>query len=177
MIYLLTLIKRFFMVNIRYMLLVLSLVFFVGCSTKYQPQGFSGGFSETQLSPNAFNISFRGNGFTSREKASDFALLRSAELALNNGYQYFIITTSDKYVNNSTYTTPTHYNTTFNASTYGNQTYGSAYTTSTGGQTYNIRKPSVDNTIICFKDKPNINGMVYDANFLVKSLKTKYEIE
>ena len=61
------------------------------CATAYRKVGLTGGFSETQLSENVFQVSFRGNGYTSRERASDFALLRSSELSLLNGYRYFII--------------------------------------------------------------------------------------
>lgn len=159
--------------NIRYVIFMLSVIFLVGCSTKYQSVGYTGGFSETQLSQNAFNVSFRGNGFTSRQQVADFTLLRSAELTLQNGFQYFILTNADKYTD--TYTTSERYNTTFNANTYGNQTYGTAYTTKSGGHTY--VKPSQNNTILCFKEKPNYNGLIYDANFVVQSIKTKYEIK
>ena len=54
----------------------------VACATAYQPQSFSGGFSETQLDKNVFRVSFKGNGYTNAERAEEMALLRSAELAL-----------------------------------------------------------------------------------------------
>ena len=34
---------------------------------------------------------FKGNGYTSKDKTFDFALLRSAELTLENGYRYFVV--------------------------------------------------------------------------------------
>jgi len=51
-----------------------------GCATSYQKTSFTGGYSETQLDENVFNVSFKGNGYTSRERVADFTLLRSAEL-------------------------------------------------------------------------------------------------
>jgi hypothetical protein len=63
----------------------------VGCATPYQQSGYRGGFTETRLAPDIFAISFAGNSFTSPERVSDFALLRAAELTLNNGYNRFTL--------------------------------------------------------------------------------------
>jgi hypothetical protein len=147
-----------------------------GCATAYQRDGFSGGYTETQLGENIFQVSFRGNGYTRGERASDFALLRSAEVTSENGFRYFIVVESGKDSSLSTYTTPTQSYTTGSAYGYGNRAYGSATTTTSGGQTYIIRKPSATNTIVCFKEKPEIAGLVFDAEFVKKSLKQKYGI-
>jgi hypothetical protein len=50
-----------------------------------------------------------------------------------------------------------------------------ATSTTTGGQTYNISKPSSKNIIICFKEKPE-NGISYSAKFIHESLSDKYGI-
>jgi len=113
-------------------------------------------------------VNFKGNGFTSRERSSDFALLRCAELANNNGFEYFTIIDAQQYTDNRTYTTPTQ--TKAKVSVYGNTAYGSS--TTYGGQTYNISKPSNSNTVICFKEKPE--GFSYNVKFLIRSLKEKY---
>jgi hypothetical protein len=151
-------------------------VFLSGCATAYQRQGFSGGHSETQLGENIFQVSFRGNGYTRGERASDFALLRSAEVTTENGFRYFIVVESGKDSSLSIYTTPTQSYTTGSAYGYGNTAYGSATTTTYGGQTYIIRKPRTTNTIICFKEKPEVAGLVFDTEFVKKSLKQKYDI-
>jgi len=117
----------------KYLLIDFLGIFFISCSTKYQSVGFMGGFSETQLSNDIFNVSFKGNGYTSREKVSDFALLRSGELTLNNGYQYFIILNSEKYIDHS------------------------SYTSSSRGDTTHYYKPSANNTIKCFKNANSKN--------------------
>ncbi len=171
------------MKNIVILSIMLSLV---GCATAYQPEGFSGGFSETQINTNAFTVTFMGNGYTGRTKSNDFALLRSAEVSLEHGFKYFIIVDAKQYSQNNIYTTPTTATTNINANTYGSaynygnstsynaNTYGTATTTVSGGQTYNISKPRTSNTIVCFTEKPQ--GFVYSASLLVKSLKQKYRI-
>jgi hypothetical protein len=50
-----------------------------------------GGWYETQLSDARYQVSFFGNGATSDERASDFALLRACELAIENGYGYLVV--------------------------------------------------------------------------------------
>lgn len=149
--------------------IILSFISFA-CATSYQSTGFTGGYSETQLDENVFQVNFKGNGFTSKERSADFALLRCAELASNNGYDYFTIIDAQQYTTNSTYTTPTQ--TKAKVSVYGNTAYGSS--TTYGGQTYNISKPSNTNTIICFKEKPE--GFSYNVKFLMHSLKEKYDL-
>lgn len=148
-----------------------------GCATKYQPTGFTGGFNETQLGENIFQVTFNGNGYTGRERATDFALLRSAEVTLLNGFRFFIVAGSDKDSSISAYTTPSTSTTTGSAYRSGNNVYGTARTNTTGGQTYIVSKPGVSNTIVCFKDKPDTGGLVYDAEFVRKSLKAKYSID
>jgi hypothetical protein len=160
----------------RRLAIVLTALVLTGCATAYQRQGFTGGYSETQLGENIFQVSFRGNGYTSRERASDFSLLRSAELTLERGFRYFVIVESEKDTKIDTYTTPTQSYTTGSAYGYGNYAYGTATTTTYGGHTYFLTKPRTTNTILCFKEKPDINGLVFDAEFVVKSIKQKYRI-
>ena len=154
----------------------LMVVLVLGCATPYKSSGFRGGYSETQLDENVFKVSFRGNGYTGRERASDFALLRCSELALQHGYKYFVVVDASTYSSNSTFTTPTTSRTTANAYVYGNQAHGNATTITTGGQTYTISKPSASNTIVCFVEKPD-EGFSYNAEFIFRSISEKYGIK
>lgn len=147
-----------------------------GCATSYQKTGFAGGYSETQLDENVFRVSFRGNGYTGRERAADFTLLRSAELTLENDFQYFAIIDASSDTSHSSYTTPARSYTTGSVYGSGNNAYGSATTTTTGGQTYNISKPSASNTIVCFKEKPE-TVFTYNAKFIYESIAKKYGIQ
>lgn len=144
-----------------------------GCATPYQQTGLIGGFSETQLDENVWTVTFKGNGYTSRERATDFNLLRCAEICLENGYKYFVIVEGKEYSKEGSYTTPTTSYTTGSAYAYGNNVYGSATTQTYGGQTYNISKPRTSNTIVCFEDKAEINAMVYNAEFIRDSIREK----
>jgi len=153
-----------------------SLPFVYGCATAYQREGFSGGYSETQLGKNIFRVSFNGNGYTGSERASNLALLRAAEVTLENGFKYFILADSEKSSSESTYTTPTQSYTRGSAVAYGNRAYGRAQTTTYGGDTYVISKPGSTNTIICFEEKPDRDGLVFDAAFVAESLRKKYGI-
>jgi len=140
------------------------------CATGYHSSGFTGGFSETQLSEDVFTVTFKGNGYTSSERASDFALLRCAEVAEQHGFPFFAIVDAQAGSSLSTYTTPT--TTSGSATVVGNTVY--ATTTTYGGQTYVISKPSAHNTIVGFKEKPT--GFSYESSFIVRSLKAKYGI-
>lgn len=148
-----------------------------GCATNYQAQSFSGGFSETQLDKNVFKVTFKGNGYTQSERAEDFALLRSAELTLKHGFSHFAIVDGRQSADYGVMTTPTQSYTTGSVTAYGNTAYGSARTTTTGGQSFIIKKPSSTNTIVCFNGKPENGMFVYDAQFIYNSLSTKYGIK
>ena len=150
------------------------LLVLAGCATNYQAQSFSGGFSETQLDKNVFKVTFKGNGYTQSERAEDFALLRSAELTLKNGFSHFAIVDGRQSADYGVMTTPTQSYTTGSVTAYGNTAYGSARTTTTGGQSFIIKKPSSTNTIVCFSGKPENGMFVYDAQFIYDSLSTKY---
>ena len=148
-------------------LLALALgIFFSGCATSYQKDSFSGGFSETQLSENVWKVHFRGNGKTTMERATDFCLLRSAELTLENGYKYLAIVDESSDTKSSNFTTPQKAYT---------DTYG--HTTFTGGQTFTANKPRTQNTVIMLREKSGYSGIVYEAEFLVSSLREKYSSE
>jgi len=131
------------------------------CATTYQPKGLMGGYSEIQLGENIFKISFHGNGYTSAERAVDLCLLRSADVTLNAGFKYFVIVESGQTAKVGAFTTPTTTTTSGNATISGNTIYGNATTTTYSGQTYLVSKPSSTNMILCFKEKPDIQGLVF----------------
>jgi hypothetical protein len=157
-------------------MLVSLILALAGCATAYKPDGLTGGFSEAQLDTNVFRVYFRGNGYTRPERAEEFALLRSAELTLKNGFTHFVIIDSQLREKRGAYTTPTQSNTVVKATTYGNSVYGTASTTAYGGETSIISSnPRIINTIMCFKGKPDIQGLIYDAQLLCDSLGNKYK--
>jgi len=61
--------------------------------TPYQPlqrgSAISGGYSEQQLEPNRWRITFSGNSLTDRRTVENYLLYRSAELTLAQGFDWF----------------------------------------------------------------------------------------
>jgi hypothetical protein len=146
------------------------------CATQYTSRGFTGGYSDTQLAPDAFRITFSGNGFTSSERTQDFAILRAADLTLSHGFRYFGIVNSVSGGNTSSITLPGQSYTTAQATRYGNTAYGTATTTYMPPTNIPIFKPNTGMLIRCFAERPP-DGYVFDAQFLSHSLRTKYGIK
>jgi hypothetical protein len=92
--------------------LAASTLMVAGCATEttYRPatgQGFNRtGYSERQVEPGRFLVSFAGNSVTSRDTVERYLLFRSAELTLQNGYDYFVMANRDTDLQSRTYTTP-----------------------------------------------------------------------
>lgn len=164
------------MPELRAIVVAFALIF-MACATAYQPQGFTGGYSEIQVAEDVFQVTFHGNGYTGRGRAADFNLLRCAELALNHGYTCFIIVEADQYTTRSTYTTPRKTKTTGTVNSYGGYATVNTKTVTTGGETYNISKPSAVNTIVCFKEKPADVLVAYDAALVSQQIRNKYGIK
>lgn len=70
-----------------------------GCSTQsaYTPadNSRSYGYSESPLTSNRYRVSYRGNSHTPSDLVKDYALLRSAELTLQQGHDWFKIVSRD----------------------------------------------------------------------------------
>lgn len=152
-----------------------SLLLLQGCATSYQQKGFTGGYSETQLAPDVFRVNFQGNGYTSSERAQDFALLRAAELSLEKGFRYFALLDESSSSKLSTFTTSGSAYTTGSASVIGNTATYSGHTTYTPGQTYFISKPHTGVLVRGFTSKPD-DIYTFDAEFLQQSLKRTYNL-
>ena len=147
-----------------------------GCATSYQNKSLTGGYSETRLQDNMFTVYFRGNGYCSDERAQDFLMLRCADLTLENGFKFFIISdssTNDKtlYYNSSSVT---HTQGTINS--IGNTSYGNFTSQQSPGLIIPIKKHRCSCTIVCFKEKHSENEILFDAKFLSNSIRQKYRI-
>ena len=140
----------------------LSAFLLFSCATGYQSMSFRGGFEETQLDDNVFKVSFKGNQYTSKERASDFNLLRCSEISLQHNFKYFVIKENADFSKTTTDYVVQKNN---NYSQYSNNTYTASEETST--------KPRISNTIECFKEKPKTENTVYNAELTQKNLKIK----
>lgn len=145
------------------------------CATGFHPDGLGGGYAETHLAPDVWRVTSRGNGYTSQTRALDFALLRSAQLALRAGYPYFVVldsadatTTRDFRAASETTGTVT--------STGGGS--ASIEMTTTPGASHRYTFPAKALLIHGIHSKSEGGSQyVYDADFLVKSLTAQYGID
>lgn len=150
-------------------------VVLAGCATPHQPYSYfgGGGYRDVQLSENVFRVTVEANAYTTNTRAVDLALLRSAELTLQNGFNYFIIGETADHSYSASYTAPSTTN--INVTAHGNTAYGTASTY--GGQTYNFNFPAPSMTITTFKEKPNLEGTIYDAELVTRSLRKRLGVK
>ncbi len=156
--------------KIKIIIVTIAVLALAGCATPYQRTGLTGGFSETRLLENAFSVSFCGNGYTSRERSTDFALLRCAELTLENGFKFFVISSSAQGKKTEYYNMERSPRTCVTVNTLENTSYDSL------DNTIPIYILNSSYTIFCFQEKPG-NAMVLDANFLSNSIRQKYGMQ
>lgn len=119
------------------------------CATPYKAakKPTANGYFSVQLQEGLFNVSFKGNEETSMKVAKDYALLRSAEVCLENGYKSFSIVdsrdisiTEDFFING----------------------YGEAYT-----------QPHIDLTIQCSRN----SNLLYQAKQIRQNIRDLYNIK
>ena len=67
------------------------------CATPYQKMGGmgGGGYVERQLDANTFVVRFQGNSYTAREDVDACLLYRCAEIAVQQGGDYFVLVEHD----------------------------------------------------------------------------------
>lgn len=143
-----------------------------GCATPYQNDSLIGGASETALSPTQYQVRFRGNAHTTPDRAADYCLLRCAEIALREGFEFFAIVDERTRVDHSTWEQRRSYQTTIQRT--GNGTYSG--TTTGGAQTWHYNRPTANNTVVLLIEQTS-DGRAYEAAFVARSLKAKYGIK
>ena len=124
---------------------------------------FGDGYSETRLSENIFRVSYEGTISTDQERATDFAWLRAAELTLKNGYRFFKIIDRNSLLKTETRSQPSPY------SIYGSYLF--QY-----GETVSSSTTPTTSIIVLMSDKKSKNEVFYSADFLVREIRSKYEI-
>ena len=130
---------------------VLLLLLLNACAKPLQPDNYGDLISSTQVDQDTFQVSSPGSADSEDERSIDLSLLRSAEIALENGFNYFVIVKSDGLENSA-----------YEATTYGDESYAHS-------------DPGITNTIVCFKEKPQ--GFAYVALFVKASLRAKYNLD
>lgn len=79
----------------RSAIVLLAALLLPGCATEYQARAADGGYAQTQLGPQTWQVVFEGNRYTDTAQMHDFALLRGAELTLQQGYSHFTYAATD----------------------------------------------------------------------------------
>lgn len=157
----------------RALLILISLILF-SC-TSYAPKGLAGGFVETQLNATTWKINVNGNGFTSNTRVDDYALLRASELTIENGYKYFLVTSSSQDVKKNKVKLSDG-----TSRTTGTINGGliSATTTDTPARYSNVSKYRSE-LIFTMVDSNRVSEdmIAYDAQLIYDSLTEKYNIE
>jgi len=69
----------------------------VAVPAPYAPRGpgQSTGYTDRELTPNRYRITFTGNSSTTREQVEDYLLRRAAEVTLAAGYSHFLFDSRD----------------------------------------------------------------------------------
>ncbi len=146
-----------------------------GCATGYDRANLACGYESLCLQDDLYQVSFQGNGYTSHGRATDFALLRAAELALEKGCPYFVVVEKETRSEASARTMPMVAQTSGNVESFGSL---SATTTVSGGETYAVSKPSSDMLIRVLEERPDAGAaIVYDAAQIQRNLRAKYGIK
>ena len=157
------------------LLIILPTLLFVSCSTPYQEVGTDvrGGYSFERKSQNIFNVLFEGNGFTTPQKASDFAILRAAEVTLEHQFKYFTKLGKKDISTSREIDTGGYATTTGTVSSYGTYTSNTTYTPSST----TIYQPGYLIIIQCYTSKPSGHvGKIYDAKSVQMQLRTQYKL-
>ncbi|MEL7487950.1 MAG: hypothetical protein AAGJ87_12120 [Pseudomonadota bacterium] len=161
--------------SVRKLFIAAGLALVAGCATvtPYGPAGKSGqGYADQKLESDKFRVTFEGNSSTDRATIENYVLFRSAEITLENGFDYFVVldqTTESLSRFNTT-------GTTFGGGGFGRRGffYGGGFggfgnTTAT---TRERRKYITGAVIQTYRgDKPSNNPSAYDARQIIDNLR------
>jgi hypothetical protein len=136
------------------------------------------GYAVEAVKPEEFKVRFQGNGNTSPEQVSDFALLRAAEICQQHGFCCFAVI---DVINNSSVRPYTRHRVEY-AGTYPDWSPGLSYAPFSGPPpSFGVEEPAlyvrpgVTLEVRCFKEKPE-KPFTYNAAALEAQLRRKYEL-
>jgi len=136
-------------------LTILLAIFLTSCATHYGISSYRGGYTEIKIDKNVYDVSFKGNGYTSGEQIKRYFLYRCSEITLSQDCNYFIM--YDKNIGSKTSSTTTR----------GSINDDGSFNANTN----TVTKSFGSGTIKIFKEKPiDFDGIIYDAKELKNSL-------
>ena len=114
------------------------------CAATYHADRIDGGYRDTRIDTNVFRIVYQGDIRQKQADTDEMALLRSAEVAAQNGFAWF---TSS-----------------------GPAATGSAASLATNV----VSTPATTVTIVCYVTRPDATGLVFEAAQVIATLGPKY---
>jgi len=161
----------------RLIALAVSAALLTACTTSptlYAPQTAprGAGYSEYRLEDGRYRVTFQGNPGASANQISDYVLLRSAELALRDGYDWFRV------ADRMTQQTGSHSGSSLSVgggtSSYDYGRHGSGSSVGLGvGTTFNLGPgPAVTSSmeVVFGRGQPPRDANVYDARAIVRTI-------
>lgn len=142
-----------------------------GCatSTPYQPLQRGVGYSEQRIESNRYRVAFTGDSTTSRSTTENYLLYRAAELTLDKGFDYFVLSGSsvDRERRNAGVNVGIGG---FSFGSSGGVGVGVGTSTQSGGRSSNMAE------VVMFKGrKPDDNPIAFDAREVKESLADEIE--
>jgi hypothetical protein len=150
--------RRYVSPRVTLVSLVCAFAFLSGCGSQYQSLG---DFSETQIAPATYHVSFSPYGYLSWDPAFQAVLLRCATLTIQNGYRYFGVLAIANYGSGNSSSLPA------NSYTYGTANAWGFYNVNTvynPPESFSIIWPEPALTIRMLRDP--IPGVTLDAEVI-----------
>lgn len=161
----------------RLLALAFSAALLTACATTptvYAPQSapHGAGYSEYRLENGRYRVTFQGNPGASVNQVSDYVLLRSAELALRDGYDWFRV--ADRMTQQNGSGSGSTLSVGGGTSSYDYGRHGGGSSVGLGvGTTFNLGpKPSITSSmeVVFGRGQPPRDADVYDARAIVRTV-------
>jgi opacity protein-like surface antigen len=161
----------------RLIVLAVSAALLTACATTptvYAPQSapHGAGYSEYRLENGRYRVTFQGNPGASVNQVSDYVLLRSAELALRDGYDWFRV--ADRMTQQNGSNSGSTLSVGGGTSSYDYGRHGGGSSVGLGvGTTFNLGpKPSITSSmeVVFGRGQPPRDADVYDARAIVRTV-------
>jgi hypothetical protein len=140
-----------------------------GKGETHDPEQASYGYRSVELTSDVHRVTYRGDTLTSPELAEDFALLRSAEIALESGFPYLRVLERIDATSSITDTTTMPAMPVCDG-------YGECYTPPPTTITTTFTYPAFSFTVKLLRAASEDESFVFDARFLLYSLRRQHGI-
>ena len=159
----------------KFFVFALFCIFLSGCASS--DNNNYGSYSETRLGENVFRVFFKGNESADKEQTNDFNMLRCAEIALENGYAFFVVVSTENFSEVSSRSISAGSKEKVVSYSDGPNVKQAVVTNIIPGETYCDTSFGDINTIECFHKKPKGRKLVFEAAFIINSITNKYKLK